>query len=158
MTSNVINLPTYGKAITLDDQGIYFILNASTGAVQSIFQLAYDDDWYLFQLERTTEGREPNWSIMAEGGDVPLMSVPTNELRRHFSIPEFAEPRGAWQVIRNAKYGFGKFTPVDTDEPVSHAMIMFVGDEMLMPVRIHKADDETLKRAAKAKEDTTELV
>lgn len=147
MTSNVINLPTYGKAITLDDQGIYFILNVNTGAVQSIFQLAYDDDWYLFQLERAAEGREPSWSIMADGGDVPLMSVPTTELRRHFSTPEFAEPRGAWQVIRNAKYGFGKFTPIETNEPVGHAMIMFAGDEMLMPVRIHKADDETLKRA-----------
>jgi len=54
MTSNVINLPTYGKAITLNDQGVYLILNASTGAIQSVFQLAYDDDWYIFQLERTT--------------------------------------------------------------------------------------------------------
>ncbi len=153
MTSNVINLPTYGKAITLDDQGIYFILNASTGAIQSIFQLVYDDEWYLFQLEKTDEDNEPNWAIMAEDSDYALMSVPTTELRRHFSKPEYAEPRGAWQVIRNGKYGFGKFTSVNPDEPVGHAMIMFSGDEMLMPVRIHKADDETLKRAEQAQEE-----
>ncbi len=150
MNSNVINLPTYGKAISLDDQGIYFILNASTGAIQSIFQLVYDDEWYLYQLEKTADDNEPNWSIMAEGTDYALTSVPTTELRRHFSKPEFAEPRGAWQVIRNAKYGFGKFTPVDASEPEGHAMIMFSGEEMLMPVRIHKADDETLRRAEAA--------
>jgi len=66
MTSNVINLPTYGKAITLDDQGIYFILNASTSAIQSIFQLVYDDEWYLFQLAKTDDDNEPNWSVMGE--------------------------------------------------------------------------------------------
>ena len=150
MTSNVVNLPTYGKAISLDDQGIYFILNASTGAIQSIFQLVYDDQWYLYQLEHTAEDSEPNWKIMAKGNDYSLMSVPTTELRRHFSKPEYAEPRGAWQVIRNSKYGFGKFTSIDSNEPVGYAMIMFSDDEMLMPVRIHKADDETLKRAEQA--------
>lgn len=153
MTSNVVNLPTYGKAISLDDQGIYFILNASTGSIQSIFQLVYDDEWYLFQLEKTDNDNEPNWSVMAEGQDYGLMSVPTTELRRHFSKPEFAEPRGAWQVIRNGKYGFGKFTPVDENEPMGHAMMMFDGDEMLRPVRIHKADDETLKRAEQANQE-----
>jgi hypothetical protein len=158
MTSNVINLPTYGKAITLDDQGLYFILNASTGRIQTIFQLVYDDEWYLYQLASTDEDSEPNWLIMAEGTDYALTSIPTTELRRHFSRPEFAEPRGAWQVIRNGTYGFGKFTPVDTNEPVGYAMMMFSGNEMQMPVRIHKADDETLKRARKAKEDAAELV
>lgn len=158
MTSNVINLPTYGKAISLDDEGIYFILNASTGRMQSIFQLVYDDEWYLYQLASDEDDKEPNWSIMAEGTDYSLTSVPTTELRRYFSKPEFAEPRGAWQVIRNAKYGFGKFTPVDANEPIGHAMMMFSGDEMLMPVRIHKADDETLKRAAQAKEAAVALV
>ncbi len=158
MTSNVINLPTYGKAITLDDEGLYFILNASTGGIQSIFQLVYDDEWYLFQLAQTDNDNEPNWSVMGEEKDYALMSVPTTELRRQFSKPEFAEPRGAWQVIRNGKYGFGKFTPVDSNEPVGHAMIMYSGDEMLMPVRIHKADDETLKRAEAAQANMRETV
>ncbi len=150
MTSNVVNLPTYGKAISLDDEGIYFVLNASTGAVQSIFQLVYEDDWYLYQLEATGREDEASWSIMAEGNSYPLISVPTTELARHFSKPEYAEPRGAWQVIRNSKYGFGKFTPVNKDEPVGHAMILFQDNEMLMPVRIHKADEETLRRAEAA--------
>ncbi len=158
MTSNVINLPTYGKAITLDDEGIYFILNAATGAIQSIFQLVYDDEWYMYQLESTDDDSEPNWSIMAENEDYPLISVPTRELHHHFSKPEYAEPRGAWQVIRNSKYGFGKFTPVDTNEPIGHAMILFSGDEMLMPVRIHKADDETLRRAEEASQREAALV
>jgi len=87
---------------------------------------------------------------MAEGDDASLVSVPTNELRHHFSKPEFIEPIGAWQVIRNAKYGFGKFTSVDTNDPIGYAIIMFDNDEMQMPVRIHKADDETLKRAEEA--------
>jgi hypothetical protein len=158
MTSNVVNLPTYGKAISLDDQGIYFTLNASTGAVQSIFQLVYDDDWYLYQLEASDREGEATWSIMAKKHDYALMSVPTTELTRHFSKPEFAEPRGAWQIIRNSTYGFGKFTPVDSNEPVGHAMIMFSGAEMLMPVRIHKADEETLKRAEAAVEKEAALV
>mgnify|MGYP001827413656 CR=1 FL=1 len=158
MTSNVINLPTYGKAITLDDQGIYFILNASTGKIQSIFQLVYDDEWYMYQLENSDHDSEPNWAIMAEDADYPLMSIPTTELHRHFSKPEYAEPRGAWQVIRNSKYGFGKFTPADTNAPMGHAMIIFSGSEMLMPVRIHKADDETLKRAEEAKNREAALV
>lgn len=157
MTSNVINLPTYGKAISLDDQGIYFILNASTGAIQSVFQLVYDDEWYLYQLEHTNEDSEPNWAIMAEHEDYSLMSVPTTELAHHFSKPEYAEPRGAWQVIRNSKYGFGKFTPVASNEPIGHAMIMFSGNEMLAPVRIHKADDETLKRAEQAQKEAVTI-
>lgn len=147
MTSNVINLPTYGKAISLDDQGVYFVLNESTSAVQSIFQLAYDDEWYLYQLEKTSNEDEARWAIMAEGEDFSLMSMPTAELARYFSRPEYAEPRGAWQVIRNGKYGFGKFTPVDQNEPISHAMLLFSDNEMLEPVRIYKANEETLNRA-----------
>ena len=158
MTSNVINLPTYGKAITLDDQGIYFILNAATGSIQSIFQLVYDDEWYMYQLENSDDDSEPNWSIMAEESDYSLVSVPTRELHRHFSKPEFLEPRGAWQVIRNSKYGFGKFTPVNSDEPMGHAVIMYDGDEMRMPVRIHKADEETLRRAEAASQKEAALV
>ena len=52
MAINVINLPIYGKAISLDDQGVYFTLNASTGSIHSIFQLVYDDEWYLYQLQK----------------------------------------------------------------------------------------------------------
>ncbi len=156
MTSNVVNLPTYGKAITLDDEGIYFTLNANTGTVHSIFQLVYDEDWYLYQLEKTSEV-EGTWRIMAEKLNYALMSMPTADLRHHFSKPEYAEPRGAWQVIRNTKFGFGKFTPANQNEPVAHAMIVFIGNEMQTPVRIYKADNETLKRAEQASQ-AVELV
>lgn len=156
MTSNVVNLPTYGKAITLDDEGIYFTLNANTGTVHSIFQLVYDDDWYLYQLEKTSEV-EGTWRIMAEKSNYALMSMPTTDLRHYFSKPEYAEPRGAWQVIRNSKFGFGKFTSANHNEPVAHAMIVFIGNEMQTPVRIYKADNETLKRAEQANQ-AVELV
>jgi hypothetical protein len=158
MTSNVVNLPTYGKAISLDDEGVYFILNSSTGAVQSIFQLVYDDDWYLYQLEVAATEGDASWSILAEGNSYALISLPSTELARHFSKPEYAEPRGAWQVIKNAKYGFGKFTPIAADAPVEHALIMFKDNEMVMPVRIHKANEETLNRAEAAAKELEALV
>ncbi len=157
MTSNVVNLPTYGKAISLDDEGVYFTLNPSTGAVHSIIQLVYDDEWYLFQLQKTGQVDEAGWIMMTEEIDGSLVSIPTLELRRYFSKPEYAEPRGAWQVIRNSKFGFGKFTPADESDTVYHAVIVFSGDEMHTPVRLHKADNETLSRAEQAVEQT-ELV
>lgn len=157
MTANVVNLPTYGQAISLEDEGIYFLLNASNGKLQSIFQLVYDDEWYLYQLTSTAEGEEPTWSIMAEKEDYRLVSMSTSELSHHFSKPEYAEPRGAWQVIRNSKYGFAKFTPADDEMPVGHAMLMFSGEEMLSPVRIHKADEETLRRAEQAQQAQEEV-
>lgn len=82
---------------------------------------------------------------MAEKTDYSLQSMTTEEICYHFSKPEFAEPRGAWQVIRNSKFGFGKFTPLNAKDPVRHAIIVFEGNEMLMPVLIHKAEEETLQ-------------
>jgi hypothetical protein len=158
MTSNVINLPTYGKAIGLDDQGVYFTLNPSTGSVHSILQLVYDDEWYLFQLQKTGQEDEAGWIMMTEEVDSALVSVSTTELRRHFSKLEYEEPRGAWQIIRNAKFGFGKFTPANQEEIVCHAIMVFSGDEMHAPVRLYKADEETLKRAEQASVEHTELV
>jgi len=158
MTSNVVNLPTYGKAISLDDQGVYFTLNPSTGSVHSIIQLVYDDEWYLFQLQKTGQEDEAGWVMMTEEIDGALVSVPTVELRRYFSKPEYAEPRGAWQVIRNSKFGFGKFTPADDADIVYHAIMAFSGDEMYTPVRLHKADKETLRRAEQVAAEQTELV
>jgi hypothetical protein len=69
----------------------------------------------------------------------------TEEIGYHFSKPEFTEPRGAWQVIRNSKFGFAKFTPLNAKDPIRHAIIAFEGNEMLMPVLIHKAEEETLQ-------------
>ena len=101
MTQNIVNLPKHGKAITLDDQGVYFTLNQSTGSVHSIIQLVYDDEWHLFQLQKTENADEAGWVMMTEEIDGALVSMPTAELRRNFTKPEYEEPRGAWQVIRN---------------------------------------------------------
>lgn len=158
MTNNVVNLPTYGKAISLDDQGVYFTLNPSTGSVHSIIQLVYDDEWYLFQLQKTGQEDEAGWIMMTEEVNGALVSVSTTELRKHFSKPEYAEPRGAWQIIRNSKFGFGKFTPADEEDIVCHAVMVFSGDEMHQPVRLHKADEKTLRRAEQTAAEQTEVV
>lgn len=158
MTSNVVNLSTYGRAISLDDQGIYFTLNPSTGLVHSIIQLVYDEEWYLFQLQKTGQPDEAGWIMMTEEVDGALISIPSIELRQHFSKPEYAEPRGAWQVMRNTKFGFGKFTPADQDDTVCHAIMVFSGDEMHPPVRLYKADKETLRMAEQISADQIETV
>ena len=158
MTSNVVNLPIYGKAISLHDQGIYFTLNPSTALVHSIIQLVYDEEWYLFQLQKTGQPDEAGWIMMTEEVDGALISIPSIELRQHFSKPEYAEPRGAWQVMRNTKFGFGKFTPADQDDTVCHAIMVFSGDEMHPPVRLYKADKETLRMAEQISADQIETV
>lgn len=162
MTSNIVNLPTYGKAISLDDQGVYFTLSPSaahpsTRNLHSIIQLVYDDEWYLFQLQKTGQTDEAGWIMMTEEMDGALVSIPTLAIQRCFSKPEYAEPRGAWQVIRNSKFGFGKFTPAEKTDSCYPALILFSGDEMHTPVRLYKADNETLRRAEQVAEPT-ELV
>jgi hypothetical protein len=147
MASNIFSFPTYGKAITLDDQGMYYTMNTSTGTIHSIFRLEYEDDWYLYQLQNTNREDEICWRIMAEDADYSLQSMITEEIGYHFSKPEFAEPRGAWQVIRNSKFGFGKFTPLNAKDPIRHAIIVFEGNEMVMPLLIHKAEEEVLQMA-----------
>ena len=146
MASNVLSFPTFGKAITLDDQGIYYTMNTSTGSIHSIFQLIYEDDWYLCQLQKTSIEHEYGWALMTENADYSLSSMTSEQIRHHFSKPEYAEPKGAWQVIRHAKYGFGKFTPLKANDALRYALILFSGNEMLMPVLIHKADEEVMQK------------
>ena len=147
--NNIFNLPIYGKPIELDDQGVYFAKNKKTSAINNVFQLVYEDeDWYLYQLKNTSKEGEMGWVILADNGDYPLKSLATEEIRRHFDKPEYAEPKGAWQLMRNSRYGFGKFTPVHADEEVKYAMILFSGTEMLVPLLINKAEDEVLQSLA----------
>lgn len=145
--SNVFSFPTYAKAITLGDQGTYYTMNTSTGAIHSIFRLEYEDDWYLYQLQNTSREDEICWRILAEDAGYALQSMTTEEIGCHFSKPEFAEPRGAWQVIRNSKFGFGKFTPINGNDPIRHAIIVFSGSEMAMPVLINRAEEDILQMA-----------
>lgn len=146
MPNNVYNIPVYGKPIELDEQGIYYAINRKTGNINNVFQLLYEDDnWYLYQLKNTGKNGEMGWVILADNGDYPLKSLSTEEIKHHFDKPEYAEPKGSWQLIRNSRYGFGKFTPISSDESVRFAMILFSGVEMLVPLLIIKADNEVLK-------------
>lgn len=142
VSNNVINFPSFGKAITLDDQGVYYAINTRTQAIHSIFQLVYQGyDWYLYQLESAENEDETRWSLLIGSADYVLHSMTSAQIRQHFSKPEYAEPRGAWQVIKNSKFGFGKFTPVQVGEPIRYAMLAFVDGEMLTPILIHKAEE-----------------
>lgn len=139
----------YGQPILLDDQGIYYTVNRKTGGVNNVFQLVYEDDnWYLYQLKNTSKDGDMGWVILADQGDYALNSVDTSTVRQLFDKPEFAEPKGAWQLMRNDRYGFGKFTPMDMQTLTRYAMILFSGDEMLVPLLIEKAEDELLQSLA----------
>jgi hypothetical protein len=147
--NNVFNLPIYGKPIELEDQGVYFAKNKKTGAINNVFNLVYEEDeWYLYQLKNTSKNGEMGWVILADNGDYPLKSLATEDIRHLFDKPEYAEPKGAWQLMRNSRYGFGKFTPVHADEEVKYAMVLFSGTEMLVPLLIQKAEDEVLQSLA----------
>lgn len=139
----------FGQPILLDDQGIYYTVNRKTGGVNNVFQLLYEDDnWYLYQLKNTTKDGDMGWVILADQGDYALNSVDTSTVSQLFDKPEFAEPKGAWQLMRNDRYGFGKFTPMDMQTLTRYAMILFSGDEMLVPLLIEKAEDELLQSLA----------
>lgn len=153
--SNVFNLPIYGKPIELDDQGVYFAKNKKTGAINNLFHLVYQEgEWYLYQLKNTSKDGEMGWVILADYGDYPLKSVATEEIRHHFDKPEYAEPKGAWQLMRNSRYGFGKFTPLHAEDDIRYAMILFSAaemsgmPEMLVPLLIQKAGDEVIQSLA----------
>jgi hypothetical protein len=66
----------------------------------------------------------------------------TEQIRHHFSKPEYLEPRGAWQVIKNSTFGIGKFTPLQAGETIRYAILVFKDGEMLTPLLIHKAEAE----------------
>lgn len=139
----------FGQPILLEDQGIYYTLNRKTGGINNVFQLVYEDDnWYLYQLKNTSKDGDMGWVILADQGDYALTSVSTSIVRELFDKPEFAEPQGAWQLMRNHRYGFGKFTPRAPATQVRFAMVLFSGDEMLVPLLIEKAEDELLQSLA----------
>jgi hypothetical protein len=142
ISNNVIHFPTFGKAITLDDQGVYYAINTRTKAIHSIFQLVYlDDDWYLYQLESVENEEEIRWSLLVGNSDCALHSMTNLQIRQHFAKPEYAEPLGTWQVIKNSKFGFGKFTSIQAEQPIRYAMLVFVEGEMLAPILLHKAEE-----------------
>ena len=143
---NVSSTHMYGKPITLDDQGLYYAMNRKTGGINNVFNLAYEDDneWYLYQLKNTNKDGEMGWVILADNGDYSLKSISTESIRQYFDKPEYQEPQGAWQLMRNSRYGFGKFTPKHIEEDIRYAMILFSGTEMLVPLLILKAENTNL--------------
>ena len=147
--SNIFNLPIYGKPIELGDAGVYYANNKKTGAINNVFNLVYDDDeWYLYQLKNTSKDGEMGWVILADNGDYPLKSLSTEEIKHHFDKPDYAKPKGAWQLMRNSRYGFGKFTSIHANDAIKYAMILFSGTEMLVPLLINKAEDAVLQSLA----------
>jgi len=139
MQSNLYVLPAYGQAITLDDQGTYCVLNRQTGNVQSIVRLAYENDhWYFYQIQQQIETGEYYWSILGDSSHYLLQSLTSEAITHHFNKPEYAEPKGAWQVLSNGKYGFGKFTPLDNDAEEAYAILMFAEDgELRSVIKLH---------------------
>ncbi len=96
MPSNVYNIPVYGKPIELDDQGVYCAVNRKTGGINNVFQLVYEgNEWFFYQLKNTGKNGEMGWVILADQGDYPLRSISTEEIKHHFSKPEYAEPKGS---------------------------------------------------------------
>ena len=153
---NVYNIPIYGKPVALEDAGVYYAINRKTGSINNVFHLVYDDeDWYLYQLKNTGKNGEMGWVILADNGDYPLQSCGVEEIKQHFDKPEYAEPKGAWQLMRNSRYGFGKFTPIHQDESIKFAFVLFSNEEklatpkILVPLLIQKATDEVLLSLSK---------
>ena len=149
MSDNAFLTPVLGKAIELDDQGVYYAINRKTGSINNVFNLVFEDeDWYLYQLKNISKYDEMGWVILADQGDYALKLVATEDVERYFSKPEYLEPKGSWQLMRNSRYGFGKFTPESAETGIHYGMILFSGDEMLVPLLIEKAQDEALKSLA----------
>ena len=161
MASNVFNMPINGKPIELSDAGVYCSIHRKTGEVNNLFNVVFeDDDWFLFQLKNTNKDGDISWVILADNSEYALKMCHTTEVKHHFNRPEFNEPKGAWQLMRNARYGFGKFTPLHADENYLYAMILFSQDatstieidgnmleipNMLVPLLIQKTQDEALQ-------------
>ncbi len=149
MPNNLFVLPRFGRAIQSDDLGIYYILNQHTGQVRSLIQLALENlHWYLLQLQPIADGLDYRWSVMSRALECDLKPATDKQIAHYFAKSEYAEPAGAWQVMRNADFGFAKFTPIETTQDVSYAILTFDGEEMRRPIRLHKAPAEWLEDEA----------
>ncbi len=128
---------------------MYYTVNRQTGGINNVFRLTYEPyEWYLYQLKNTSKEGDMGWVILADHGDYPLVSVDTETVYHLFNKPEFSDPVGAWQLMRNGRYGFGKFTPLSEEQPIRYAMILFSTDDILVPLRIEKAVGEVLQHLA----------
>ncbi len=139
------------QSIDAEDQGVYYAINRKTGDINNIFYFVFEADtnkehaWYLYQLKNTDKDGGMGWVILADQGDYALETVPEEEVERYFAKPEYLEPKGSWQLSRNSRYGFGKFAPESAEMDIQYGIILFSGDEMLVPLLIQKATDELLQ-------------
>lgn len=140
MPNNLFVHPHFGQAIAEEDAGLYYILNQHTGQVRSVLSLVCENQhWYLFQLQPIADGMDYRWSLMANDESPALTTATDKQIAHYFCKPEYAEPAGAWQVIRNRGVGFAKFTPMCQPHAVSFAVLRFDGEQMATPIRLHKA-------------------
>lgn len=145
MPTNLFVHPHFGQAITPDDAGLYYILNQHTGQVRSILQLVHENQhWYLMQCQALADGLDYRWSLLACDDQPALLAASDKQIAHYFCKPEYAEPAGAWQVIRNAGVGFAKFTPMCQPHDVRFAVLRFDGEHMATPIRLHKAPADWL--------------
>jgi hypothetical protein len=148
VANNLFVLPRLGQTIRQEDSGIYYILNQQTGRVRSLIQLVRENlHWYILQLQPIADGLDYRWSVLSRENDCALKTATDRQIAHYFSKPEYTEPVGAWQVMRNADFGFGKFTPIESPEEISYAILTFEGDEMKAPIRLHKAPSEWLQES-----------
>ena len=70
--------------------------------------------------------------------------MPTAEMQQWLYRPELQDLPGGWQVLRNTRFGFGKFTPSTLSLSTSYALLRFRDGQMLGPILIEKTDDPAI--------------
>jgi hypothetical protein len=143
------NQAPLGAPITLEECGFYIAHNRTDGSVNSVFNLRYElDNWWLSQLKHvaaTINAPEALfWNALGDGLDDALQSMPTAELQQWFNRPELQELPGGWQVLRNERFGFGKFTPSNKNLSTGYAFLRFRDGQMLGPILIEKTIDPAI--------------
>jgi hypothetical protein len=143
------NQAPLGSPITLEECGFYIAHNRADGSINSIFNLRYEDDnWWLSQLKHVAATiDEPEaifWLSLGDGIDDALQSMPTAELHQWLQRPELQDLPGGWQVLRNARFGFGKFSPSNRNLSTGFAFLRFREGQMLGPILIEKTQDPAI--------------
>jgi hypothetical protein len=151
---NMQNQAPLGAPITLDECGFYIAHNRVDGTVNSVFNLRYENDnWLLSQLKHVAATDDADetlfWTNLGDGEDDTLQSMPTAEMQQWFYRPELQHLPGGWQVLRNARFGFGKFTPImpnvgAANLHTSYALLRFRDGQMLGPILIEKTVDSAI--------------
>jgi hypothetical protein len=143
------NQAPLGAPITLNECGFYIAHNRADGTINSIFNLRYENDnWWLSQLkhvaETDAEAEAIFWMRLGDGVDDSLESMSTLEMQKWLYRPELQDLPGGWQVLRNARFGFGQFTPTAPNLHTSYALLRFRDGQMLGPILIEKTQDPAI--------------